>query len=1136
MRNHWVLYILLIVGLLQVSPSFSYNFTSQSVLASGNWVKIRVKETGLCKLSYEQLKQMGFKNPAEVRIFGYGGAGLSENILERKTDDLNELPVYQGDNFFLFYAQGPKNWYYKENSTTTEYDYSINPYSNYGYYFLSDDVGSKRRITKKECQLSSPDTIDVHNYQERQIYKKEEFNYVSSGNVWYGDKFYNGNFFSTSFNFPYIDTTKNASVLTKTAATSVEKSVIDLSYNFGGTDLIDSIIHPQRTKDFLATESLLWNVLKPQGSNFCISAKYRGTGIADYASVERIIVLAYQLLDMRSTNTLYFRNPSCNNVNKNYRYILNNCPSETQIWDISNPIEPKQMATEREGTKLSFVDSYASSPCEYVAFNINNLNTISAEFVSTVTNQNLHAERPVDYVIITHPKFMSGAIKIAKIHEETDNFSTLITTQEKIFNEFSSGTPDATAIRWFMKKLYQENGEKPFFLLLIGDGCFDNRGILATEKTKINNLIVTYQGGSSVDESDTYVSDDYFCCLSDELPADEDAPRCISVGRIPCNTEEELNGFIGKIKSHIENKNYGKWKNKIILLGDDNETSDNFRLFMRHADNVSDVIHEKNNAMEVKKVYLDAYTRVTGANGSRYPEVENIIKDEIDKGVMIFNYIGHSSKFGLSAEMVFTQNQARTIHNERRGLWIASSCEFARYDDLSTSGGENLLFNPNGGALTLLGYTRVAHANLSEKIDLSLYSNMFLRDSDGIPLRIGEIVRIAKDSTHYKNRNKMKKVLLGDPALRLFYPNNKILTDSIIEIDKGRIDTARALSEIRVYGHITDKDSAFMPDFNGTIHVTLYDKEMTLYTKANIYTNAMMINQKRHQYKDRPNVLYTGMAEVTNGKFSILMKIPKSINYNYGEGRLSYYAFDEENEYEAQGAYEDFIIGGSCEDIDYETDGPSISLYLNTKNFVSGDKVNSSPVLYANLFDESGINASGCGIGHDITLTLNESKEPIILNDYFSFIQDSYKEGNVAYQLKNLGNGTYTLTLKAWDLMNNSSTKSIQFVVDNDLDIEVEDLIVYPNPAKDDITLTLMHDHPQTIQSFRFILYDINGKIVYKSDDITSKNDGQISWTWDLCAQTGRRIDAGCYIGRAEIKINNKKYVGKTKKVIILPQ
>lgn len=1136
MRKTFLFWIVFIVGLFQITPSFSYDFKSESVLASGNWVKIRVRETGICKLSYEQLQQMGFQKPSEVRVFGYGGNVLSENLSKDKTDDLNELPVYQGSNYFLFYAQGPKNWLFKKNTNSIEYDYSINPYSNYGYYFLTDNVGTKKRIELKENPLSTPDTIiDITNYQERKIHKKEEFNYVSSGRVWYGDKFYNNKTFSMSFNFPNIDTTKEATVLARIATSSNVKSVIDLSYNIGGTYINETFDYPICAGHLIANEYTKWKSAKPSGSQFSVSATFTGYNVSDFASIERIIVLAYQSLDMKSNNSFFFRNPTCVQWNTNYRYILSNCPSATQIWDISNPIEPKQLSTERNGDQLSFIDAYAYTPNEYVAINIDNPKTISAEFVSNVSNQNLHAELPVDLVIITHPNFMSGAEEIARIHEDYDNFNTLITTQEKIYNEFSSGTPDATAIRWFMKKLYQDNEKKPFYLLLIGDGCYDNRGILTSSGTKINNLIITYQNGSGLDEASSYVSDDYFCFLADGYTPNGDAKMDISVGRIPCNTTEELDGVIKKIKNHVENKNYGKWKNKIMLLADDNESSNDYHKFCHYSDVIAEKAHTYNNAMEVKKVYLDAYTRTTGSNGSRYYEVEDIIKEEIDKGIMFLNYIGHSSKIGFSAEHVFTQNQARSIYNDKCGFWFTASCEFSQFDDIDISGGENLLLNPNGGALVLLSSARVAYDNKNDNLNQAFFTKLFLRDSLGMPLRIGEINRQAK-STLANDTNKLSFTLLGDPALRLSYPNNYVITDSIVDMNDGKADTIKALSEIKVYGHIEDYDSTLMSDFNGTLYVTLYDKEMTLYTKANIYSNMDDVMKNRHQYKDRPNILFSGQVEVSNGEFSFLIKIPKDINYNYGEGRFAYYACDKENEYEAQGAYEEFFIGGSCDNIDLESDGPVISLYMNTKDFSSGDIVNSSPVFFAELYDESGINASGCGIGHDITLTLNDSKKPIILNNYFSYSKDSYKQGTVSYQLSNLENGTYTLTFKAWDLMNNSSTKSIQFVVDNEVEIEMTDLIVYPNPAKESITLTLSHDQPQTIQSFRFILYDINGRIVYKSDDITSKNDGQFSWTWDLCSQSGRKIDAGSYVGRAEIKINGKEYVGKSRKVIILPQ
>lgn len=1138
MKRTILFYFILVIGLLQTSQAFSYDFSFQSVLSSGKWAKIRVKETGICKLTYDQIKQMGFKNPSEIRIFGYGGTTLSEDLSNPKTDDLNELPIYQGSNFFLFYAKGPKNWYYNTTpNSVPDYKYSINPYSNYGYYFITDNVGSKKRVSTKKIEILDANTIAVRKYQDKQIHKKEEFNYVASGKGWYGDKFFNNNSISYSFNFPNIDTTEYAYLYANIATSSNVKSHIDYTFNFGGKTVTDTIEYPICATHIIANELVKWASEKPSNSQLSISAKFRGSNSADFASIDRIIATAYRPLEMGKTNTFFFQNPKCNDIFTNYQFIIANCPSSTQIWDISNAEEPMQIKTEKIKDSLVFTDvcKYYSIPNEYVAINMANPTTISAEFVGNVSNQNLHAVEPVDFVIITHPNFITGANEIAKIHEEYDNFSTYITTPEKIYNEFSSGTPDATAFRWFMKKLYQQNGEKPFYLLIIGDGCYDNRGLLASSGTTINNFVVTYQSGSNVEESATYVTDDYFAFLSDIYKNNGNAQMNIAVGRIPCSTSTELDGVIKKIRNHVENKNYGKWKNKILLLADDNESTNDYQKFCRYCDVLANKVHVYNNAMEVKKVYLDSYTRTTGSNGSRYYEVEDIIKEEIDNGVMFFNYVGHSSKIGFTAEHVFTQNQAGSIYNDKCGFWFTASCEFSQFDDLDHSGGEDLLLNPNGGALVLISSARVAYDNKNDNLNQAIFTELFLRDSTGMPRRIGDVLRSAKCSLS-NDSNKLSFNLLGDPALRLCYPNNKVITDSIVEIGNSLSDTLKALSNMVIYGHVADNDSANINDFNGTLYVTLYDKEVSLYTKANIYTEEDEIIKNRHQYKDRPNILFSGQVEVVDGDFSFSLKVPKDINYNYGTGRLSYYAYDQENDYEAQGAYEEFFIGGSCNNVDYENDGPAVTLYMNTESFVSGDKINSSPIFYAKLSDESGINASGCGIGHDITLTLNDSKTPIILNNYFTYSKDSYKNGTVSYQLANLENGSYTLTFKAWDLLNNSTTKSIQFVVDNDIEIGIEDLVVYPNPAKESITLKLTHDQPQTIQSFRFLLFDINGRIVYESEEIASKNDGTLFWEWDLTTQSGRRIDAGSYIGRAEIKTNGKKYIGKSKKIIVLPQ
>lgn len=1128
---------LLLVGIFLSLSGYAYDFASRSVLASGTWKKIYVKESGICKLTYDQLSKMGFANPSEVRVFGYGGATLNEDMSVAKTDDLNEVPLYAGSNYFLFYAQGPNAWYYSGNASLP-YNFKSNPYSFYGYYFLTDNVGTKKRIEEKAAETFDIPTVEIRNYLDRRYMKKEEFNYISSGKTWFGNRINNDGSSSHSFSFGSVDTTKEASIYVKCAASSNRLSHISISAKAGYNTTSTAMEIPFSAGHVIATEKESYLKLQPTGGNFSVTISYSGNNTTDYASIERIVVNAYKPLDMKGNNCMYFRNPECYGYSYQYRFAIANCSSNIQVWDVTNSQEPTVVKTTLVGDSLVFTDCYSPAPKEYVALNVQNPTFISAEYVGAVSNQNIHGIKKADLVIITHPNFYQGAEELASLHEEYDNMDVVILTPEQIYNEYSSGTPDPTAIRWCMRKLYEDQNKKAFSLMLLGDGCFDNKGILTASGTKVNNYIITYQGGSSVDESATYATDDYFCFLEDNDIMNgklQSATMDISVGRIPCNTMEQLNGVINKIKNHLENKNYGKWKNKVLLLADDNEASTSYQKFCQYSDNLAIKAHKFNPAMEVKKVYLDAYTRTTGSNGSRYHDVEEILKEEIGKGVMIFNYVGHSSKIGFSAEHVFTQNQAGSIFNENCGFWFTASCEFSQYDGLDHSGGEDLLLNPNGGALVLISSARVVYDNKNDNLNQAFFSNLFLKDSLHMPERIGEVLRKSKVGLA-NDSNKLSFNLFGDPALRIHYPNNWVTTDSITEIGGTEKDTIKALSEMRVYGHIADKDSALISNFNGTLFVTLYDKEVTLYTKANIYSDEADIIKNRHEYKDRPNILFSGQVEVINGKYSFSFKVPKDINYSYGSGRFAYYAYDEENDIEAQGAYEDFQIGGSSNKFSKDEEGPSISLYMNTEKFHSGDKVNTSPVFFAKVSDENGINASGCGIGHDITLTLNGTNTPIVLNNYFSYAKGSYKEGLVAYQLNNLEEGTYTLTFKVWDLLNNSSTQSIQFTVDSKLKIEVEDLIVYPNPAKESVTLRVIHDQPQTVQSFRFLLYNTNGHIVYESEEIESKNDGTLSWSWDLHTSNGRRVAPGCYIGRAEIKVDGEKYVGESKKIIVLPQ
>ena len=1105
-------------------------YAEHSVLASGSWTKISVQETGVCKITYDQLREMGFSNPKEVHIYGYGGAMLSENFSTEKTDDLNETPIYDSGSAIYFYAQGPIKWNYRGMNKKHPFDISSNIYSSYGYYFLTSNSTERNLIGQAPAVEESEDEIEITNYLEHIVHKKEETNLVSSGKGWVGDETPMGQKVTLEFNVPDIDIDELGSLYLSLLAHSDRNSTARII--FGGETYVQEVPFSNKEAAAMPVEkTIVW--LPSQEENDVIITYLANNG-TDKLWVDQIVLSAYRKLKINN-GIMYFRNPNTEELGT-YKYVITNATPQTIVWNISNPQQVEQMPTENNGNEVTFRRGQAPME-EFVAFDPSSTQFVKAELAGNVANQDLHAMQDIDFIIISNEAFLSEAQRLAELHQEHDNISTLVVTPEEIFNEFSSGTPDASAIRWFLKMFY-DRGERQKQVLLFGDGIYDNRGIL--KETRGLNYVITYQGGNKYQEANSYVSDSYFCFLNDnnnsKLSLGE-MKMDYGIGRLPVSSLTQATNMVNKIEKYLTANKYGDWRNKVLLVADDNEEGKNsINKFFSYSDNIGEIIHTKDPSMEIQKVHFDSYTRVVGSNGNRYPEVEEIINKSIQDGILIMNYIGHSGELAWSAERVFTQNQAGTIFNEKQGFWFTASCRFAVFDERVSSAGEDLILNPNGGALTLFCAARTVYDYHNDNLNRAYVSNLFSRDEETkLPLPIGEICKLAKNTLD-NDSNKMSYTLFGDPMLRICYPKGNVLTDSITLIEGGVTDTIHALSEVKVYGHVEDDQNNFMSHFNGKVDIILYDKEVTLSTKGNTFETEEEKENKKHRYKDRTTILFSGKAEVKNGQFSFVFKVPKDINYNYGTGRIHYYAMDESLDYDADGYSEKFIIGGSIQNDSQDDCGPDIRMYMNHNAFLSGDKVNETPVLFAEISDKNGINASGSGIGHEITLTLSGNQTPIILNKDFTYDLDSYSDGTINYQFSKLEPGHYTATLKAWDLLNNSSQKSIEFVVDYDNDIRTDKVTITPSFAKENAQINVFHDMPNTVQNYTFIIYNSLGKIIRETTPTQERIEKSYTWEWDLKDNKGTRVPAGTYLVRVEHENEEGEHHGLTQKMIVLPE
>ena len=1113
----------------KVSSINTRTYTTSSLLSQGKFVKIKITNSGAYKLTYEDLVSMGV-NPANVRIFGFGGGVLEQSFSLTKVDDLPEVAIYMNKgsdgvfnsgDYILFYAQGINKWSY--DSTKSMFTHIINPYSNYGYYFVSSDAGVGKKIEEKQITLPTSPTINtVDEFVDYQVYEKDLLNLTLSGKEFYGETFNDVTSYNLPFTFPNPVLTNSTTVRLDVAASSSAASNFLLNLNSQQTKSL-SVGQIADTQYEMGVGASAIYTFTPQTDAFNFNISYVKSTSTSVGYLNYLEVNARRKLIM-SGSAMQFQNVDFLGQSSFNQYLLSNANSNVQIWDITDAQNISKIPTEIVNSKISFTDS-GNEVKKYLAIDPTTSSSFQKpEIIGTVTNQNLHGIAQADMVIITHPDFLSQAETLAQAHRDKDNMTVKVVTTDQVYNEFSSGAPDATAYRWLMKMLYdralQSNNKAalPKYLLLFGKGSYDNRSVRSDSG---NNFIMTYQADNSLILTSTYVTDDYFALLDDnegsQVPSDL---MDIGVGRFTVTTSQQATDVVNKTISYMNNQGKDYWKNQLCFVADDGDGA----LHSTQADNITVSLANKFPAFQISKIYLDAYVQEINASGQSYPVAKSRLLNLLRSGLFVLNYTGHASSGGWANESILTFSDIKSLSNQHLPLFVAATCDFLQFDDQILSAGEEVLFNPSGGGIGILAATRPVYASQNFNLD-KLFCETLLKKQNGEHLRIGDVLAYTKNSLGYET-NKLSYVFVGDPALKLNYPTKyQVVTTKVNESTTLGNDTLRALSVATIQGVIADQDGQKIDNFNGSVHAVVYDKVQKITTLNNEGDGAMT-------YYDRPNILFSGDAKVVKGEYSLSFMLPKDIKYNFGGGRIDYYANDDTNNYEAQGYFENFIIGGT--EISYANDtiGPKADLYLNSESFVSGDKVNEAPLFIANVSDSDGINTVGSGIGHDIMLTIDQDPlQSYILNDCFQANTNSYTTGVVNYKLPAMENGKHTLTFRVWDLLNNSTTKTTAFEVVTGLNPEIFTVYNYPNPAKTLTYIIVKHDRPETVLNTRVEVFDISGREIWS---FTQSSTDNISW--DLIANSGQKVKTGIYFYRVSIKTTNSDFTSKTNKLLVVEQ
>ena len=776
----------------------------------------------------------------------------------------------------------------------------------------------------------------------------------------------------------------------------------------------------------------------------------------------------------------------------------------------------------------------------------------AATYVKNIANQDLHADGQADLVIIIPASrtLLKQAQRLKEFHESHDGMRVNIVAADQLYNEFSSGTPDANAYRRYLRMLQDRaatEADMPKYLLLFGDCVWDNRMLTADcKRFDPDDYLLVYESENSFSETVCYAGDSWMGILAEG--AGSDARRelqDVGVGRFPVTTVAEAKIMVDKTINYSKNQNGGAWQNTIMFMGDDG----NDNIHMKDVDSVANSVGRDYPNFLIKKVMWDAYTRESSATGNTYPEVSKIIRQQQANGALVMDYGGHGSATLISHESVLGLSDFSESRTSNLPLWVTAACDIMPFDGVTETIGESAVLNEKGGAVAFYGTARTVFTSANKYINHAFMKRV-LSLQDGKPIALGEAHRLAqndvmlgtnryptptredpnKTSPEQDNtENHLQYSLLGDPALSLNLPTAQVVVDEIdgVAVGSGTMPTVKAGSVIKMKGHV-----AGVEGFNGVVTATVRDTQEELTCKLNNTSDDGA--EEAFKYLDRTKTLYHGSDSIRNGQFELTFAVPKDINYADGQGMINLYALNTDKTIRANGSCDQFIVGGSAE-AKNDSVGPSIYCYLNSPSFVDGGNVNSTPYFVAEIKDKDGINAAGSGIGHDLQLVIDgDMAKTYTLNNNFSYDFGTYTSGSTFYSIPELEEGPHRLQFRAWDIQNNSSTAVLHFNVVKGLRPQLFNIGVTNNPARTSTTFIISHDRMESNMDVVIELFDAAGRQMWRHAESGVSATGNYTVDWDLSVDGGRPLQTGVYLYRVKVSSEGSSYVSKTKKLIVI--
>ncbi|WP_339634029.1 type IX secretion system sortase PorU [Bizionia echini] len=1176
-KNHAFLTVSAIVkdkGVYKKVTSFTVNYNSQnsfraanrsnivnSVLSSGAWYRFEVDRSGVFKISRQFLEQLGVNidavDPRTIKLYGNGGRMIPyansdpypTDVMQNSIRVIGESDGYFHDgDYILFYAEGPNGYDVKRNT-------NVNAYNSATHYYINISPGNGKRIQPMIQPSGSVDMV-INTFQDYKYHELDEYNLASVGRRWFGNRFDIETTQTFDFSFPNIVSTIPVKLKTYVASTSEIPTTMDLQVN--GTS-VSNLVIPAVTETTLVSESIFNGDVVVANSNVAVTLDYdnggnpSALGYIDYISLEATRELKF------AGSQFVFYNRAVTGASGVGQYTLSNASQVNEVWDITDIYNIKNFSNTGSNATISFtaplgsLKKYAvvAAPSFFEPIMVSNPYLGNQNLKGTIFNNAQGVFQDIDYIIIARGDMLGQAERLAQINRNQYGLNVKVVNLNSIYTEFGPGTQDIGAIRNFVKYVY-DNASSPEnrlkYLCLFGDGSFDYKDRIPNN----TNVIPSWHAYDSFNLTSSFVSDDFYGMMDPNEGEMQTSDKLdIATGRILADSPQRAKEMVDKIASYYVEASYGNWRNNVVVISDDVDESWEKDIQLT-TNSIGDNITAEKGFINVTKIHSDAYVQESSAGGDTYPAVKTAMINAIENGVLVVNYFGHGGEDGLTKERVFEKPDAQNLNNVcKLNCFVTVTCEYTRFDNpFRPTAGEFTYWNKDGGAIGLITTTRQIFVSVGISFNIALSEYLFSYNPDDdyaddeYP-SMAEALRLTKNSSSIAGIGQRRLVFfIGDPAMKLTFPKPDIRLTAVNDIPVSQpAPKLKALSRAKISGEVSDSNGMVLSNYNGVLSVNIYDKKTERTTLANdrVREGGQLIKM---DFETLGATIFRGQASITNGQFEFEFIVPRDIGIPEGNGRISFYAKKANALDDQSGANSNsIIIGGLNLDAPEDVVGPVIQLYMNDENFVSGGITNGSPSLLVKLEDENGINTAS-GIGHDIVAILDgDETNPYVLNDYYQAEIDDFQRGTANYPLRDIEPGLHTLTLKAWDVYNNSSTSEIQFVVhDENQSLVIENVLNYPNPFVNYTEFWFNHNSSDPLD-VSVQIFTVSGKLVKtingqtNSSECCGKGTSALSRdiVWDGRDDFGDKIGKGVYIYKLTVRspLLNKS-VEKIEKLVIL--